>query len=90
VKAPAFFMTVTNNTQKQRYELDSDGHLAIAEYRLTGNQIAITHIFVPESLRGKRVAAQVMKGVVDDANAKKLSIIPVCPYAAAYLKKNPQ
>jgi predicted GNAT family acetyltransferase len=36
------------------------------------------------------VAAQVMKAVVDDANAKKLSIVPVCSYAAAYLQRNPQ
>jgi uncharacterized protein len=90
VKAPAFFMTITNNIEKQRYELDVEGHLAIADYHITGNQMAITHVFVPDELRGKGVAAQVMKAVVDDANAKKLSIIPICSYAAAYLKRNPQ
>lgn len=90
MRAPAFFMAFKNNTSQNRYELEVEGHLALADYRIEGNKISITHVFVPEELRGKGVAAEVMKGVVEDANAKKLSIVPVCPYAAAYLKKHPQ
>lgn len=79
-----------NNTQANRYELEFEGHLAIAEYMLDGERLAITHVEVPEALRGKGVAAKVMEGVVADANAKKLSIVPVCSYAAAYLQRHPQ
>lgn len=82
-------MTVKNNPEKNRYELTVDGHLAIADYRFEGNKLAITHVEVPEALRGRGVAAQVMAGVVADAAARGLTIVPVCPYAAAYLKKHP-
>ena len=83
-------MPVTNNISKNRYELEVEGHLAIADYRMEeGGRMAITHVFVPEELRGKGVAAQVMKGVVDDAKARGLTIVPICPYAASYLKRNP-
>lgn len=81
---------VTDNTEKNRYELLVDGHLSIADYYKKDNVIAITHVEVPPALRGKGVAAQLMAGVVVDANAKKLRISPICPYAVTYLQKNPQ
>lgn len=80
---------VKNNTEKSRYELVVEGHLAIADYRLEGDRLSITHVFVPEELRGRGVAAQVMQGVVEDAKTRGFSINPVCPYAASYLKRHP-
>lgn len=80
-------MPVTDNPVKNRYELDVSGALAIAEYRLDGNKIIITHVEVPESLRGQGVAAKVMEGVVADASRRGLAIVPVCPYAASYMKR---
>ncbi len=81
---------VTNNPEKNRYELEVDGHLSIADYRLEDNRLIITHVEVPEALRGRGVAAQVMQGVAADAKGRGLAIFPVCPYAASYLKKHPQ
>lgn len=76
-----------NNTAQNRYELDVDGHLAIAEYRLEGDKLAVTHVFVPPELRGRGVAAKVMDGVLADAKARGLSIVPICSYAAAYMER---
>lgn len=82
-------MMVTNNTSKSRYELPVGGHLAIAEYRLEANNLVITHVEVPPELQGQGIAAKVMAGVVEDAKKRGLTIVPVCSYAAAYLKRNP-
>lgn len=84
-----FFMPVTNNIANSRYELITDGHVSVAEYRLEGERLVITHVGVPEALRGRGIAAEVMKGVVEDAQGRGLTIVPVCSYAAAYLKRNP-
>lgn len=89
MRAPAFFMAFRNNTQQNRYELEVEGYLALADYQLEGKTLSIMRVFVPEELRGKGVASQVMKAVVDDAKAKHLSIVPVCSYAATYLQRNP-
>jgi uncharacterized protein len=78
----------TDNKSASRYELQVEGHTAIADYRLEGDRLAITHVEVPEALRGKGVAAQVMQGVVADATARNLTIVPVCSYAAAYMKRH--
>ncbi|MDX1975492.1 MAG: GNAT family N-acetyltransferase [Rickettsiales bacterium] len=82
-------MTVKNNAAAHRYELVTDGHVCVADYEREGNKLIITHVGVPEALRGQGIAAQVMKGVVDDAKSQGLEIVPVCSYAVAYLKRNP-
>jgi predicted GNAT family acetyltransferase len=69
--------------------MEVDGHLAIADYHMNGNRMEITHVEVPEALRGGGVAAKLMAGVVDDAKARALTIVPICSYAVAYLKKHP-
>lgn len=79
---------VTNNTAENRYEMITDGHLSHADYRLEGKNLSIDHVFVPEELRGRGVAGQLMAGVVSDAKERGLTIVPVCPYAAAYMKRH--
>lgn len=81
-------MTIRNNTEKKRYELDTDGHVSVADYHLDDDRLVITHVGVPEQLRGRGIAAKMMDGVVADANARGLTIVPVCSYAAAYMKRH--
>lgn len=80
-------MSITNNTQVSRYELMTDGHMSVAEYTLDGQNISINHVEVPDALRGRGIAAQVMAGVVEDARKRGLTIIPVCSYAATYMER---
>ena len=75
---------IVNNTSQSRYELEVEGQLAIADYQLTGNRLSIMRVFVPETLRGRGVAADVMDGVVADAKKRGLEIVPVCSYAQSY------
>ncbi len=79
---------IINNESQQRYELVVDGHVSVADYHLDGNQLSINRVYVPEALRGRGVAAQVMDGVIADANAKGLHIVPVCSYAATYMARH--
>lgn len=81
---------ITDNEAKSRYELLIDGHLSIADYCKNGSMLAITHVEVPDALRGRGVAAQLMAGIVFDAKSKNLTIQPICSYAASYMQKHPQ
>ncbi len=76
-----------DNKTDSRYELLTDGHTSVADYRLEGNTLTITHVGVPEALRGRGIAAQVMDGVVADATARGLHINPLCSYAASYMAR---
>ena len=81
---------VINNTKANRYELLTDGHMSVANYHMDGVKLVITHVEVPSALRGRGLAAQVMDGVVADAKARGLTIVPVCSYAATYMQRHPQ
>jgi len=81
---------VIDNVAKARYELVIDGHMSVADYTRRDGSVLITHVEVPESLRGKGVAAQLMAGVVSDAKTRKLTVVPVCSYAVSYLQRHPQ
>lgn len=80
-------MPIYNNTEASRYELEVESQIAVADYRLDGSNLIINRVYVPNELRGKGVAAQVMQAVVKDAKQRGLTIVPVCSYAAAYLER---
>jgi predicted GNAT family acetyltransferase len=82
-------MAITDNCDASRYEMQVEGHLAIADYRLEGSKLYVTHVMVPPELRGGGVAAKLMAGVVADATQRGLEIVPICSYAASYLQRNP-
>lgn len=82
--------SITNNQSLSRFEFIKNGYTAYADYHLTKDILAIRFVFAPEELRGSGVAGELMAGIVDYAYAQNLKIIPICGYAAAWLRKNPQ
>lgn len=57
------------------YDLDKQG------------QLVITHVAVPEHLRGRGIAAQLVEAALAHAGKHALTVISECEYATAYLKK---
>lgn len=69
----------------QRFETASGTRL---DYRAAGDDaIDITHTFVPDHLRGKGLAAQLMDAAIEHARINGLSLHASCDYAKAYLKR---
>lgn len=58
------------------YELDADG------------RFVITHVEVPEHLRGGGIAARLTEAALLYADQNKLEVVPECSYVAAYLKRH--
>jgi predicted GNAT family acetyltransferase len=77
--------TVTHNPAAHRYELAVDGHLAIAEYRLRPGRISFTHTEVPDALEGRGIGKRLVKAALDDARAKGLKVVPICPFVKHYI-----
>jgi predicted GNAT family acetyltransferase len=78
-------MTVRNNTQSHRYELEIDGSLAKAWYRQNGNVITFTHTDVPKELSGRGVGTQLARGALDAVRATGQKVVALCPFIAAFL-----
>lgn len=79
---------VRNNEAERRFELEVDGELAIAEYRLRPGEISFTHTEVPDALEGRGVGSRLVKVALDEARSKGLKVVPVCPFVKHYIDKH--
>lgn len=81
---------IINNAAEKRYELDVDGQLAIAEFRLRPGRITFTHTEVPDALAGRGIGTRLVKAALDDARAKGLKVVPACPFVKHYMDTHPE
>ncbi|MBV9561509.1 MAG: N-acetyltransferase [Bradyrhizobium sp.] len=81
---------VRDNKLQQRFELDVEGGLAFANYRLTADSVIITHTETPRALRGRGIASELVKGVLELIRADGRRVIAGCSFVADYLAKHPE
>jgi predicted GNAT family acetyltransferase len=81
---------VTDNPARHRFELAVDGQTAFAAYRREPGLLTITYVESPVALRGTGVAGRLMHGVLEQARAEGLKVVPVCGYAVAYMQRHPE
>ena len=79
---------VKDNPAQSRYELDVDGRIVYANYRRQGSTLYIPYVEAPPSLRGTGAAGRLMEGVMDHARAERLKIVPICGYAALWMRRH--
>ena len=77
-----------DNQALKRYELQVDGYIAYANYRLDKGVINIDYVFAPPELRGSGAAGKLMAEIVKMAQERGVKIHPICGYAVAWLKKH--
>ena len=82
--------SVRDNTERRRFELDADGHIAFSEYRRDGGVLTIMHTEVPPALNGKGIGSALVRGLLDIARAQGLKVAPKCPFVAGYFDKHPE
>lgn len=83
-------MTITNNGAEHRFETEVDGRRAISVYRLSGDQILLTHTEVPDELEGQGIASELTRAALDHARAEGLKVVPQCPFVQGYLEEHPE
>jgi predicted GNAT family acetyltransferase len=81
-------MTVTDHPERSRFELEEQGEVAFARYRREDGTLVIAHVEAPPRLRGTGAAGRLMQGVVEAAQAEGLRIVPLCGYAATWLRRH--
>lgn len=83
-------LEVIHNLAENRFEIWIDGQLAKLDYILRDDTIVMTHVGVHPDFRGRGVAAKITQAALEYAKEKSLRVIPMCPYVAAYIRRNPQ
>jgi len=81
---------VRDNKALSRFEMDVDGAVAFANYRLTPQAVIITHTETPRALRGRGIATELIKGALDLIRADGRKVIAGCGFVVDYLYKHPE
>ena len=81
---------LTDNTASKRFQIEVDGHLAIVEYILAEDRIFLTHTEVPAALGRRGIGSALVKSVLEEVEKRNLTLIPLCPFVASYIKKYPE
>ena len=83
-------LVVAHNSNEHRFETWIDGYLSKLDYLQDGKNFVITHVGVHPELRGMGVAARIVQVSLEYAKEKSLRVIPMCSYAASYIRRHPE
>lgn len=79
---------VMHDAQNRKFTLIQDGQEALLAYALRDDRVMeFTRTYVPEALRGGRIAAQLAAAGLQYAVANGYRIMPTCSYIRNYINK---
>ncbi len=82
--------TVRDNPARNRFELQTEAGLALANYRRDDRTITITHTEVPRAVEGRGIGSRLVKGMLDQIRQEGRKVVPLCSFVAAYVSRHPE
>lgn len=82
-------LQVIHNPAASRFEATVDGQLCVCQYRMYGKLMMFTHTGVPAALRGRGIAAELVRVALDHARSRGFKVRPDCSYVEAYMRRRP-
>ncbi|MGB6150468.1 MAG: GNAT family N-acetyltransferase [Pricia sp.] len=79
-----------DNKEPKQYELLVEGPKPRIEYILAKDNIYLTHTEVPKALEGQGIASKMVLMALKDIQSRNLTLIPMCPFVAMYIKRHPE
>ena len=83
-------MDVVNNERAHRFELVFDDGVAFLVYERRGDRLILVHTEVPKAFEGKGCGGMLVRAAVEYARVHHVRVVPVCPFARAYLQRHPE
>jgi len=90
LRSEAIPMTLTNDEAAGRYRLSVDGEaVGYVDYDPIGaTSILLKHTEVDARHEGKGYGGKLVAGVLDDLRSRGMTVLPICPYAMAWIKRH--
>lgn len=80
-----------DRVERKQYEFHIEGFTPKIEYLKSKNgEIYLTHTEVPSPLEGKGIGSSLVEAVLHDVERQGLRVVPLCPFVAGYIQKNPE
>ncbi|MGE3148267.1 MAG: GNAT family N-acetyltransferase [Pseudorhodoplanes sp.] len=80
---------VRDNPEQNRFELDAEGHTALAYYRLSPGTITFVHTEVAPEVSGRGIGTRLVAGALDIVRARGLKVVSRCSFVSAFLAAHP-
>ena len=80
---------VHHSPERSRFEATVDGQLCVCQYRMYGRLMMFTHTGVPTALRGRGIAAELVRVALDHARSRGFKVRPDCSSVDAYMRRRP-
>ena len=82
---------IIDNPDHHRYEIRVSDELAgFVQYRRREGLIALIHTEIDTRFEGKGLASQLIAGVLDEARAAGVWVLPFCPFVNGYISRHPE
>lgn len=82
--------SVRDNQAESRFELETDGSVAVAYYKLSPGVMTLTHTEVRTDLNGRGIGSRLVGGVLEAVRERNLKVVPRCSFVRAYIAKHPE
>ncbi|MFH8384708.1 GNAT family N-acetyltransferase [Kitasatospora sp. NPDC018058] len=83
--------SVTDNTEKSRFEIHDAGELAgFAEYHRSEGEIAFIHTEIDPRFEGRGLGGRLARAALDTARDQHLAVLPYCPFIRGWITKHPE
>ena len=79
---------VIHEKGNERFVIYAEGNEVYVEYTMRNNTIDLNHTYTHPALRGKGLAAHVVRAALEFAKENNLKVIPTCSYTQAFIAKN--
>jgi predicted GNAT family acetyltransferase len=84
-------VTVADQPAREQYEIELDGErVGRLTYRLAGGMITHRHTEIDPSVGGRGLGSALVRFALDDARARGLTVMPACPFVAAFIVRHPE
>lgn len=81
---------VDRDDDRGRYEIRVDGQLAgHIEFHREDGLLAVDHTEIDDSFAGQGLGSKLVRGVLDDARERGLSVLPFCPFVRSWIERHP-
>jgi uncharacterized protein len=79
---------VIHEKENERFVLYADGKEAYVEYNVGEGELNLYHTHTDPELRGKGLAAQVVRAALEYIKENDLKVVPTCSYVRSFVSKN--
>ena len=84
-------LSVHDNKEERRYEARIGTKVVgVIPYQAEPGRLTLIHTDVDPAFEGKGVGSRLVAGALEDIRHRGLSLVPVCPFVRAYLRRHPE